>query len=287
MRWEETRTAVLALLPSFLILVVFKFYPLLHSLIMSFHDWPLIGGTRTFIGLENYRRLFTSSEFLLSLKNTAVYTVGAVTVGPILSLFVAILLNRGLRLTELYRTAYFMPVVTSMVAVSVIWMWIYDPYYGLLNALLGKLGLTGPAWLADPRWALPAMIILAIWRNLGHNMVIFLAGLQEIPVEFYEAADIDGANGWQKFCWVTVPMMRTVIGFVLIMGTIRSFQVFGQVYVMTGGGPMNATLVTVYYLYRQAFEFFRLGYASAAAWFLFIIILILTVLQNKIVGREV
>jgi|LFRM01.1.fsa_nt_gb multiple sugar transport system permease protein len=286
MRAEEARTAYLALLPSILILVTFKLYPLAQSLIMSFYDWPLIGDARQFVGLANYRKLFSDPDFILSLKNTTTYAIGAVTIGPALSLFLAVLLNRHLRLKELYRTAYFMPVVTSMVAVSVVWVWIYDPNYGPLNAFLEKLGVSGPAWLADPRWAMPAMIILAVWRNVGYDMVIFLAGLQDIPAEHYEAAEIDGANSWQKFIKITVPMLRTVIGFVLIMGTIRSFQVFGQIYVMTMGGPMNATLVTVYYLYRQAFEFFRLGYACSAAWVLFVIILTLTVIQNKVVGRE-
>lgn len=283
---EEARTALLALLPSFLVFAVFIAYPVFYSLFLSFQEWSLTTPVKAFVGLGNYLQLLRSRDFLVALKNTVSYSIGTVPVGNALSLGVAILLNEKMRGLRFYRVAYFMPTVTSMIAVAVVWMWIYDPYYGLLNALLRAFGINGPAWLADPRWAMPAMILLSIWKNLGYNMVIFLAGLQDIPAEYYEAAGIDGAGAWQKFIYVTLPSMKMPIAFGLIMGTIRSFQVFGQIYVMTGGGPMNATMVIVYYLYRQAFEFFRMGYASAAAWVLFLIILSLTLVQNRLLRHD-
>ncbi len=279
---EETRTALLALLPSFIIFAVFTVYPIIYSLYLSLHDCSLLGGSRTFVGFANYARMFESSDFRQAVSNTVKYAIGTVPIGATLSMFVAVLLNKNIRGRAFYRVAYFMPVVTSMVAVAIVWAWMFDPYYGLFNALLGKIGVDGPAWLADPKWSLPAVIILGVWKNLGYNMVIFLAGLQSVPTELYESAEIDGAGAWQKFRFVTMPLMRATTGFVLIMSTIKSFQVFGQVYVMTGGGPMNSTMVLVYYIYRQAFEFYRSGYASAVAWFLFVVILILTICQKSL-----
>ena len=279
---EETRTALLALLPSFIIFVVFTAYPIIYSFYLSFHDCSLLGGPKTFVGFGNYARMFASSDFKQAVANTVKYAIGTVPIGAMLSMFVALLLNKNIRGRTFYRVTYFMPVVTSMVAVAIVWAWMFDPYYGLLNALLSKIGIHGPEWLADPKWALPAVIILGIWKNLGYNMVIILAGLQDVPMELYESAEIDGAGPWQKFRFVTLPLMRATIGFVLIMSTIKSFQVFGQVYVMTGGGPMNSTMVLVYYIYRQAFEFYRSGYASAVAWFLFVVILILTMCQKSL-----
>ncbi|MEA4884855.1 MAG: sugar ABC transporter permease [Clostridia bacterium] len=283
---EERKTAFVALLPSMAIFCLFTVYPVIYSLYLSFFDCSLLGGQKTFIGFGNYARMMASSDFRVALANTAKYAIGTVPIGATLSMFVAVLLNMKLRGRGLYRVAYFMPVVTSMVAVAIVWMWVFDPYYGLFNALLEKVGISGPAWLADPRWSLPSVIMLGIWKNLGYNMVIFLAGLQDVPAEYYESAEIDGAGAWQKFLYVTMPLMRTTIGFVLVMSTIKSFQVFGQVYVMTGGGPMNSTMVLVYYIYRQAFEFYKSGYASAVAWFLFALILVLTMLQKRLLKAE-
>jgi len=283
---EERKTALLALLPSLVVFCLFTIYPIVYSLYLSFFDCSLLGGSRTFVGLGNYARILASADFRASMSNTVKYAVGAVPVGATLSMFVAVLLNQKIRGRGFYRVAYFTPAVTSMVAVAMVWTWMFDPYYGLFNSLLGRIGINGPAWLADPRWSLPAMIIVGIWKNIGYNMVIFLASLQGIPGEYHESAELDGAGGWQKLRYVTMPLMRGSIGFVLIMSTIKSFQVFGQVYVMTGGGPMNSTMVLVYYIYRQAFEFYRSGYASAAAWFLFSVILVLTILQKRLLKAE-
>ena len=283
---EERKTALIALLPSLVVFALFTVYPVIYSLYLSFFDCSLLGGPRTFVGLGNYAKMFANADFRVSMANTVKYAVGTVPVGAALSMLAAVLLNQKIRGRGFYRVAYFMPVVTSMVAVAIVWTWMFDPYYGLFNALLERIGIDGPAWLADPRWSLPAVIILGIWKNLGYNMVIFLAGLQDVPTEYYESAEIDGAGAWQKFRYVTMPLMRGSIGFVLIMSTIKSFQVFGQVYVMTGGGPMNSTMVLVYYIYRQAFEFYRSGYASAVAWFLFAVILVLTILQKAFLKAE-
>lgn len=279
---EQTKTALLALLPSFLVFSVFTIYPTLHSFYLSFFNVSLISANRTFVGLGNYRTLLTNPTFQKAVRNTIYYTLGVVPVGIFLSLIVAVLLNQKIRLQSFYRAAFFAPVITSMVAVAIVWTWMLDPNYGLVNNLLAKIGITGPAWLTDLKWAMPSVILVSIWKNLGYNMVIFLAGLQDVPMECYESADIDGADGIRKFFFITIPMMRASIGFAVIMSMIKSLQVFSQVYVMTGGGPANSTMVVVYYLYQQAFEFYRTGYASAVAWLLFAVILLLTLVQNRL-----
>jgi multiple sugar transport system permease protein len=223
----------------------------------------------------------------LSLKNTAIFTVGVVGLETPLALLIAIVLTRKLRGLALYRAAFFMPAVTSTIAVAVVWSWVFDPQYGIINQALAVFGITGPGWLNDSQWALPAIIIMSIWKNAGYHMVIFLAGLQDIPESYYEAAAIDGASSWQKFRNITWPLLTPTTGFVLITNVIFSFQVFGPVYVMTSGGPMRATSVVVYYLYKRAFQFREMGYASAIAWVLFLIILVLTVLQFRYTRKGV
>lgn len=291
MRWrkpgnEQTKTALLALLPSFIIFVAFTLYPIVYSLYLSFFNASLLSPRRTFIGLANYSNLFQNPTFQKAIKNTLYYTIGVVPLGIVLSLLVAVLLNNQLRFRSFFRAAFFAPVITSMVAVSIVWTWMLEPNYGLINNLLALVGIVGPGWLTDPAWAMPSVILLSIWKNLGFNMVIFLAGLQGISAEIYESASLDGVTPFQKIRYITVPLMRGPIAFALIMSMIKSMQVFGQIYVMTGGGPANSTMVVVYYLYQQAFEFYRSGYASAIAWVLFIAILILTLIQNRLIRTE-
>ena len=283
---EQTRTALLALLPSFVIFCVFTLYPVFHSLYLSFFNVSLISSRRSFVGWNNYAALIKNPTFQKAVLNTVIYTLGVVPAGIILSLFAAVLLNNKLKFRGLFRTAFFTPVVTSMVAVAIVWSWMLEPNYGLINSLLSKIGIAGPGWLTDPKWALPSVILLSIWKNLGYNMVIFLAGLQDIPRDIYESADIDGATPVQKFIYITLPLLRGPLGFAAIVSVIKSMQVFGQIYVMTGGGPANSTMVIVYYLYQQAFEFYRLGYASAVAWVLFAAIFVLTLLQNRLFRAE-
>ena len=278
---EQTKTALVALLPSFVLFGVFTIYPIFHSLYLSFFNVSLISTKRSFVGWNNYAALIKNPTFQKAVLNTITYTLGVVPVGILLSLVIAVLLNNKLRFQGLFRTAFFTPVITSMVAVAIVWSWLLEPNCGLINSFLSKLGIAGPGWLTDPKWALPSVILLSIWKNLGYNMVIFLAGLQDIPRDVYESADIDGATPLQKFGYITLPLLKAPMGFAAIMSVIKSMQVFGQIYVMTGGGPANSTMVMVYYLYQQAFEFYRLGYASAVAWVLFAVILVVTLIQNR------
>jgi multiple sugar transport system permease protein len=284
---EDFWTGLLCLSPAALISFVFVVIPIAFSLYLSFHEWDLLRPNKPFVGLANYQKLFRSAEFWGSLRNTFFYTLSVVIIGSTLSLILAVLLNRKMRGLTFFRTAYFMPVVTSTVAISVVWTWIYNPQYGLMNALLSWLHLPVNNWLVDPRWAMPAVIIMSIWKNVGYHMVIFLAGLQDIPDVYYEAASIDGANAWQRFRHITWPLLRSTTGFVLITNTIFSFQVFGPVYVMTKGGPMRSTTVLVYLLYQRAFEFREMGYASAMAWVLFVIIMAFSLIQAKYTSKGV
>jgi multiple sugar transport system permease protein len=284
---EQTKTALLALLPSFIIFAAFTVYPIVYSLYLSFFNASLLSSNRTYVGLANYSNLLQNPTFQKAVENTLQYTIGVVPIGIALSLGTAVLLNNQLRFRGFLRASFFAPVVTSMVAVSIVWTWMLEPNYGLINNLLGLLGIAGPGWLTDPAWSMPSVILLSIWKNLGFNMVIFLAGLQNIPADIYESASLDGVTPFQKLRYITIPMMRGPIGFAFIVSMIKSMQVFGQIYVMTGGGPANSTMVVVYYLYQQAFEFYRSGYASAVAWVLFAAILVLTLIQNRLIKTEV
>lgn len=278
---EQTKTALLALFPSFVVFAVFTVYPIFHSLYLSFFNVSLIATTKRYVGSGNYATLLNNPTFRKAVVNTLHYTVGVVPIGIFLALVIAVLLNNKLRFLSLFRSAFFTPVITSMVAVSLVWTWMLEPNYGLINSLLLKIGITGPGWLTDPKWAMTSVIILSIWKNLGYNMVIFLAGLQDISTEVYESAQIDGATPIQSFFRITIPMMKPTLGFATIMSIMASMKVFGQIYVMTGGGPANSTMVVVYYLYQQAFEFYRTGYASAVAWVLFAVILVFTIIQMR------
>jgi multiple sugar transport system permease protein len=199
-----------------------------------------------------------------------------------LALLFAVALNQRIRGIVFYRTAYFLPVISSTVAISLIWEWLYEPQYGLLNYVLGFLGIHGIQWLGDPNTAMPSIMIVSIWRDLGFNMVIFLAGLQAVPQELHEAAAIDGAGSFERFRFVTLPMLSPTIFFVIVLSIIGSFKVFDQAYVMTQGGPLNATTTVVYYIFTQAFQWFHMGYAAALGYVLFAIILAFTLLQFKL-----
>lgn len=288
LRGLQVREAIegyVCILPWVLGFLLFTAGPLLASLYFSLGDYDMM--TYHWIGLGNYRGLFfRDPRFMLSLYNTVYYTVFSVPLRLVAALFVALLLNLNMRGMHVLRTVYYLPSITPTVAASVLWMWLLNPQYGLVNALLAKLGLPTPGWLGDPQWAKPAFVLMSLW-GIGGEMVIFLAGLQSIPEELYEAALVDGANPWHQFWNVTVPMISPVIFFNLIIGMIGSFQVFNQAYIMTGGGPLNATLFYVLYLYRYVFEYFRLGRAAAQAWILFVIVLVLTLLQSRFVGRRV
>ncbi len=266
---------------SFLSFLLFTMYPMIQSLVMSFFDWKIVGQPKP-VGVANYSELAGDAYFWTSLKNTLYFTLGTVPVRTALALILAVALNGRIRMRTLFRAVYFLPEITSMVAVALIWRWIYNPDFGLLNQALRVLGISpGPTWLSSVTWAMPSVVIMSIWKNVGYYMVLFLAGLQAIPDHYYEAARIDGANAVHQFLRITVPLISPITLFVLIMSIIASFQVFQQIYIMTQGGPMNSTSVVVYYLFENAFVYFRLGYASAVAWVLFLIILVVTVLQMR------
>jgi len=293
-RRREVAWAYTFLTPAFFFLIVLLLFPILFAFWISTHDWSLIPRHYPFIGLGNYKEAFQDPLTLKSIKNTFIYTIGVVPVGMIISLILALTMNlEGLPLRTLFRTTYFIPVITSWVAVSFVWAWMFEPRWGLVNTFLGWFGIRGIKWLASPRWALPAIVIVAVWKGLGYNMVIFLAGLQTIPRELLEAAKIDGANRWQGFWRVTFPLLNPTIVFLTVTAVIGSLQVFTPVVIMTttygggeAGGPINSTRVMVYHIYSAAFRANRLGYGAALAFILFAIILLVTIVQLRLTQRE-
>ena len=252
---------------------VFMLYPLLASIYYSFTQFNVINPP-VWIGTENYRSLFLEDErFWVSLYNTLYYTAFSVPLGLALAIGLAVLLNQKVRGMAAYRTIFFLPTIVPIVASSVLWMWVLNPESGLVNGLLLQFfGIEGPGWLADATWSKPSLVIMSLW-SVGGAMVIFLAGLADVPYELYEVAEIDGAGPLRKFWNVTMPMLTPVILFNLVMGLINAFQFFTQVYIMTGGGPVDSTLLYALYLYQNAFAYLRMGYASAMAWMLFVVIL--------------
>lgn len=273
--------------PALLHLCVFALWPIAFVVYMSLFKWPLLGDARQFTGLGNFRILLGDSAFFHALGNSALYTVMTVPVTLLLALALAVLLSQPLRLQGLLRTLYFLPVVTSSVAVAMVFSWVYHPEFGLLNYGLSLLGIKGPNWLGDPRTALSALVIMSVWKGLGYSMVIYLAGLSAIPQELYEVCALEGASAWHRFWHVTVPLLKPTTVFLAVTGVIGSFQVFTAVYTMTKGGPLRSTDVVVYHIFRSAFERFHLGYASAQALVLFAVILAVTLLQVRLLRKEV
>ncbi len=282
---REERAFYLFISPWIIGFILFSAGPLLGSLVISFTEWSLLASP-LWNGIANYKRLVADPLFWQALGNTLYYAMGSITLGLILSFFLALLLNQQVRGMALFRTIFYLPSVCSGIAVAILWTTIFNPDFGLLNAGLHLVGITGPQWLADPSWAMPAMIMMSLW-GAGGSMVIYLAGLQGIPTHLYEAASLDGASTLRKFRHVTVPMMSPIIFFNMIVGIIGAFQTFTQIYVMTNGGPANSTLVFLLYLYRNAFENFDMGYASALAWMLFLILLAITLGQLWLAKRWV
>jgi multiple sugar transport system permease protein len=266
-------------------LLWFYLYPFVASLYYSFYNATAFG-PGTFIGLRNYELMLRDPLFWKSLGNTFYYTAGSVGLGTALALSLALALPRKARGVSVYRTIFYLPTVVPFSAISVIWIWILHPQYGLLNDLLRRFGLPAPGWLSDPGWAMPSLILVSAW-SVGNMMVIYLAAILEIPTDLYEAAKLDGASSWQRLIRITIPMLTPVILFNLIIGLISGFQYFVQPYVMTNGGPADATLVYSLYLYRNAFQFFRMGYASAMGWVLFLLILAFTAILLRSARRWV
>nr|PZN51623.1 MAG: ABC transporter permease [Chloroflexota bacterium] len=275
---REALTFYVCILPWLLGFIIFVAYPMFRSLYLSFTNYQ-IGRTPIWIGMANFERLVRDGNFWQSLKVTALYTLGSVPGSTILAIGIAMLLAQKVRFVSVWRTIYFLPSVVSAVAVAVLWSYVFNPEYGLINSLLALVGIKGPGWVTSEDWALPSLIIMS-WWVIGGQIVIYLAGLKNIPNEFYEVADIDGAGPWTKFWRITVPMLSPTIFFNLVIGFIGALQVFEGPWILSGGrgGPNRATLTYMMNLYKQGFELGSLGYASALAWVLFVIIIILTAL---------
>jgi len=283
---RDARTAYLFLLPATLLLSAFVLYPLVQLLWMSVHDWNILRGEARFVGAANYRAIFRDEAFWQALANTFVYVAATVPLGVVLSLALALLLNQKLRGVGLLRTAIFTPVVTSTVAAGIIFVWLMDYDQGLLNAALGVFGIAPVNWLQSERWAMPAVVLMTLWKQAGYNMVLFLAGLQAIPEEVYEAAAVDGARvGWPVFRHITLPLLAPTTFFVTIISVIYAFRAFEQMYAMTRGGPVGATTTLVYYIFDKAFKFGNMGQAAVVAALMVLIVLGVTALQFRLLRQ--
>ena len=281
-RLKELPTALLFLLPAIAILGTFNFYPALYSLYLSFYEWNGTAPTKEAVGLTNYSRLLGSGEFWNSLRVTVLYAGGMTVISLALGMLVASLLNGQIRGRAFYRALYFLPVVTPTVAAGVVWKYLFDPSQGVVNRSLETFGIGGPNWLSDPRWALLAVVVVGVWKRVGFNMVVYLAALQGIPRTYYEASKLDGASTWQVFRFITLPLLGPSTFFLSVTALIDAFQVFDLVYVMTAGGPLGSTDVLGFYLYRYGFRYYELGFASAVAYVMFLLIFVVTVIQFRL-----
>jgi multiple sugar transport system permease protein len=279
-RWTwEAFHAYVFMSPAILGLLIFTLIPVVASLLLSFTDYNIITDPE-WIGLENYAEMFQAELFWTALRVSAIYSVVSVPLGLALSLGLAVLLNHAMRGIMVFRAIYYMPTVIAGVGVAMLWRWLFNAEFGVINVLLAGVGIEGPAWLLDEDWALSALIITSLW-GIGGTTLIFLAGLQGIPQEIYEAAEIDGAGRWSRFRSVTLPLISNVTFFNLVLGIIGALQVFTDAFVITRGGPNHATLFLSVYLYQHAFQYLNMGYASAIAWFIFVIVMVLTLLVFK------
>ena len=283
---EQTFWAFVFLIVPLVLLSIFVFFPIVFAFIVSFYDWNLLLPDKPFIGLANYIEVLQDPIFRKAVKNTVVYTLGVVPTQTLLALFLAFMMNRKFRGRTFFRVAFYLPAITSSVVTSIIFVWIYSKP-GLLNYLLSKIGINSDIdWLTNPNTVLFSIMALNIWTTSGYFMISFLAGLQNIPVSLYEAAEIDGASTWTQFWKITFPMVRPVTYFVVVMSLIGCFQVFDQVFVMSSGGPDNASTTMSYYAYKNSFKYFRFGFGAAAAVILAIIIFATTWLQKRYFPSE-
>jgi len=281
-RGRKRRATIAAFLaPTVVGFLLFSLIPIARSLYLSFTSWDILQPAE-WVGLKNYKVLLGSEEFWRVMRNTGEYIVLYVPLMLVSSLALAALLNRKFAGVDVYKVLFFLPVLTSWVAGSLIWRWILNHKYGLVNILLGHIGVAGPAWLDDKYWAMPGIVLASVWKDAGFFALIFLGALKGINHEYYEAAQIDGASPWNKFRHITLPLVSPTTFFVTITSIINSFQVFAQVQIMTYGGPAGATQVIMERIYKYAFQFFKMGYASALSWVLFVIILIITAIQWRL-----
>jgi multiple sugar transport system permease protein len=283
-RMRREWTAYLFISPGLLLFAVFTFYALILTLYLTFHRWSIIEPDKPFIGLDNYTRLVHDDSFRRAAINTIYFTGASVPFTMLIGLGIALLLNQPLWGRGILRTIYFLPIVTPFVVVSIIWKWLYQPDYGLFNFYLLKTHLIDQPllWLSDQNLAMPAVILMSIWGGIGYSMIIYLAGLQAIPQELYDAAAVDGAGAWARLRYVTIPMLRPTTLFLMVIGIIGSFQVFTQIFIMTSGGPVEHTTTMVYFIYQTAFINFDMGYASTLAYALFLMLLVFTVINIRL-----
>lgn len=282
--WRRIGTLALFLGPSVVGIGVFLIGPIIASFALAFAHWDLLTAPR-FAAFENFVTLLRDPEFWGALGHTLAFIVGYVPLVLAFGLLVAVALNGRIPGRGLWRAVYFLPVVTSWVAVALVWKWLFNPSYGLINNALAGVGITGPAWLFDPAWAMPAVILTSLWKDVGFVMTILLAGLQGIPQEYLEAASIDGANGSQRLWRITLPLLAPALFFALTISLINSFQVFDQVYVMTGGGPAGATTVLIERIVKNAFSYSKMGYAAAMSWALFLLVFLSSFLISRARAR--
>lgn len=290
MKIKDTAKAFLYLFPALLIIGVFVVYPMIKSFLMSFYaDYDFFNDVVYRYGLDNFIYLWNDEVFHQALKNTFIFVLGVVPISILLSLWIALMLNSITVLSKFFRTIYFIPFVTSVVAVSIVWRWIFHSNYGIMNYFLGLFGIDPIQWLTSTEWAMPALIILSIWKGLGYNIIIFLAGLQTIGDSYYNAARIDGAKRWDRFLHVTVPQLAPTTFFITIISIINSFKVFDEIYALFDGqaGPSNSALTVVYYVFNKFYGEWDFGVASAAAYVLFLIIFIFTLIQFYISKKKI
>lgn len=283
---EETLSGYLFILPNFLGFLVFSLFPIAFAFYITFTQWNLAKAPE-FIAFQNFVTLWNDKLFWKTLWNTAYYTFVAVPTGVFIAFWLAILMNRKMRGVLFFRTIYFLPQITMTVAAAVVWGWLYQPELGLFNYLLGLIGVEGPRWLASTKWAMPSVIIMSNWQGIGFSMLILLAGLQGIPGQLYEAAEIDGASGWQSMRHITIPLLTPTLFFVVVTSLIGAFQGFTQFQVLTQGGPAKSTTTLVMYIYQNGFSFFKMGYGSSLAFVLFLCILAVTLIQWQLANRWV
>lgn len=283
----SVRAAYFFLAPALSAIFIFFFIPVIAAFLISLTDFDIYAlgdfSTVRFIGISNYLKLFDDPLFWIALKNTFYYVIAASPLSIAVSLGAAIILNSKLvRFKAIFRLSYFIPVVTTLVAVAIVWRFIYHPRFGIMNYFLSWFNINPIDWLGDPDWAMPAIILMSVWKNFGYNMIIFIAGLQNIPEDLYEAADMEGASGFQRFRSITLPMLAPTTFFVSIITMIGFFQLFAEPYVMTQGGPLNSTLSIVQYMYQEGFRWWNMGYSASIAFVLFFIIFIATLVQFKL-----
>ena len=284
---EEWRAAAILLLPATLGLLIFAFFPIAQAFEVSFYEAPLLSTQREFVGLANYQTAMTDSVFQRALVNTLIYTVAVVIFQVVLALLLAALINHRFRGVGLFRSAYFLPVVTSLVVVSTVWKIMYHTDNGLINSVLRTVSLPPQSWLISPDLALWSIVIIGVWKEVGFSMLILLGGLQSIPGDLYESASMDGASSWTAFWRITLPLLRRALLFVVVFSTINAFKIFIPIYVITDGGPADSTQTLVFYIFQSAFRYYKLGYAAALSFLLLGLVLILTAAQFRLLRSDV